>query len=163
MRLRTLGWPLGVLALAFVLVLSVPGRDRPLALFAFLLLAGAIVALGLVAALARLPGSDDRRLGAAAAGGELRPAELEAIESEVRAALAGGGANDGLRGRLRSIAAARLSRDHAIDLDRGEEAARRVIADDVTWQLVTADARRGTRVRLGAEQLVAVVDRLERL
>ena len=159
MTRRALGWAAAALALAFLLVLAVPGRDRALALFAFMLFAGALALAALVAVLAGAPRAGDGALVADAPAHELRPADLESIEHDVRGVLAGGIADEHLRSLVRSIALARLARNHGIDLRRDAAAAERLLGDDAAWGLLSA--RRGQRLDRGV--LAGVVDALERL
>jgi hypothetical protein len=158
---RALRWPAGALAAAFLVVLAVPGDERALALYAFLLLAGALVLTGLVALLAAAPSGEDEPLRAPAPAPDRRPGDLDAFERDVRDALARDGAvSERLVAQIRAIALARLraGRGHGAD----PEAAALRAGDPLAAVLLPA--RRGRdRLRLGAAELALLVDQLERL
>jgi hypothetical protein len=97
---------------------------------------------------------------------ERTPGELDGIELTVTQALAAGRTTgDELPDLVRAIAAARLLREHGIELEHEPDRARALIDDDLTWRLAQppAERRRGGTVPLGAAELGHVVDVLERL
>jgi hypothetical protein len=159
---RAAGWTLAGLGVAFLLVLSVPDHDRVLALYAFLLLVGALTLAALVSVLSATPLADERRLTGERPAPDTRPDELEALEVAVRGALDGRTLDDLLTMGVRSIIAARLARDHGVALERNPDGARAVLGGGLLWQLI--DPERATRrTRLDARELVAVVEALEAL
>jgi hypothetical protein len=156
------GWTLAGLLAAFLLVLSVPDQDRVLALYAFLLLVGALVFATLVILLATTPPADERRLASEGPAPATRPDELEALEVAVRGVLDARTLDEALAMRVRSIIAARLAREHGVSLDRDPDGARAVLGGGLLWQLI--DPQRTTRrTQLSARELVAVVEALEAL
>jgi hypothetical protein len=159
---RLLGWTFGGLLAAFLIVLAVPERNRALALYAFLLLVGALALGGLIVVLSATPPADDRRLVGATAAPDARPDELDTLDSGVRATLAGRTIDDTLHGRIRAIVAARLDRGHGVSLDRDPAGARAVLGEGLLWALVDPERSR-RRTRLDAGELVAVVEALEAL
>ena len=162
MTRAAVGWTLAGLALAFVIVLSVPDHDRVLALYAFLLLVGAVALGALVVLLSATPPTDERRLVGERRAPDTRPDELVALEVAVRDTLAGRAIDEALTMRVRSIITARLARDHGVSLDRDPDGARAVLDGGLLWQLI--DPQRSTRrTRLDARELVAVVEALEAL
>ena len=98
-----LGWAAAILVAAFLIVLAVPREHRALALYAFLLLARALVLGG--------AGGADARAGrppattVASRARRRRPSarrpELEALEQDVREVLATGAVEDRLRAQIR--------------------------------------------------------------
>jgi hypothetical protein len=162
MRRSALGWAAALLVLAFVIVLGVPREQRALALYAFLLLAGALVLAGLVALLAAMPAAADERLRAAPAAGEQPPGDLEALERDVRDALREGSVSDRLWFQLRAVASMALACRHGVDLARDPETAERLLGDGPALALLGAPRSR-TPVRLRARELAAAIDELERL
>jgi hypothetical protein len=162
-RRRRLRWVWAALALAFVIVLSVPDHDRVVALYVFVLLVGAVALGGLVVLLAGVPVVADGHLVLAPPPGEHRPEELVALERELREALESGAVDARLRARTRSIASARLARVHGVDMARQPQAAAALLSNTVVGRLL-ADAPGSSRVlRLAPEQLRLVVDELEAL
>jgi hypothetical protein len=132
----------------------------------------ALVALGAVAIALllrrlgpRLPLAGDALVGPARSA-ERAPGELDGIERTVSQALAAGRTRgDELPDLVRAIAAARLLREHGVELEHEPDRARALIDDDLTWRLAQppADRRRGGTVPLGAGELGHVIDVLERL
>lgn len=162
MSRRTLAWAFAALVAAFLIVLSVPERNRALALYAFLLFVGALALAGLILVLSATPAADADRLAGAPPALERRPDELETLEAGVRSTLAGRAIDEVVHARVRAIVAARLDRGHGVSLDRDPERARAVLGDGLLWQLV--DPERSTRrTRLDARELAAAVDALEAL
>jgi len=159
---RHLGWSAGILALAFALVLAVPDHDRGLALFAFLLLAGALVLSVLVLALAgdRLAAED--RLAGVAASADASPAELSALASSMRTALRERALDERVYAAISAVASVRLARNHGIELARDPHAARAVLGDGMLWQLLESE-RTWVRLRVGGSELTQIVEELERL
>jgi hypothetical protein len=151
-----------ILALAFVVVLTVPAHDRGLALFAFLLLAGAFVASGLVLALAAGPLAAEQPLAGAPAMADSTPAELSALASGIRAASSGRPLDERVYATIRAVASVRLARNHGIELARDPAGAREIIGAGVLWQLLESE-RSWTRVSVSGGELTQIVERLERL
>jgi hypothetical protein len=160
--LRRIGWPVAILALAFVLVLATPGHDRGLALFAFLLLAGALILGALVLALAGDPLALEDPLAGAPARADSPPAELSALTGSIRRAQRESALDERLYEAIRAVASVRLARDHGIELARNPRAAREVLGDGLLLQLLETD-RGWSRVRVGGAELARMVDQLERL
>jgi hypothetical protein len=159
---RLVGWTLAGLLFAFLLVLSVPDRDRALALYAFLLLVGALALAALVVVLSATPAADERRLAAEPPVPDARPEDLEALEAGLRSLSAGGAVDELLRMRVRGIIAARLARGHGVALERDPDGARAVLDGGLLWELI--DPQLATRrTRLDARELVALVEALEAL
>jgi hypothetical protein len=131
-----------------------------------------LVALGAAAAALllrrlaqRVPLARDT-LAAATRESERTPGELDGIERTVAQALAAGRTTgDELPDLVRAIAAARLLREHGVELEHEPDRARELIDDDLTWRLAQppADRRRGGTEPLGAPELGRVIDVLERL
>jgi len=144
---RTLGWAATIVVVAFVIVLAVSARDRGLALFALLLLVGALALAGLVLALLATPTASSAPLALAPPEPDVPPADLDQIEYDVREALATGIVDSRLRAVVRAVAAARLE-SHA---QFGDGPLARLLAGgphDV--------------VRMAPAELVAVIGELER-
>jgi len=160
-RRSAVGWAAAALFVAFLVVLGVPREHRALALYAFLLLAGALVLAAFVALLAAAPVGDEGRLEGAPPVPERLPPELDALERDVRETLASGAVEDRLHMQFRVIADARLARRHGVD-PVGEEA-QQLIGDGALGQLLAP--RRLGRVRLGLRtgELAAAIAELERL
>lgn len=151
-------WAAAGLLGAFLVVLAVPDRDRALALYAFLLLSGGLVLTALVALLAaRAPGGEDR-LTALPVEPDRRPAELDAIERDVREALERGVVEERLRVLARSVAIARLARHGGV-----ESAPERLPAQGALAELLAPRRAGELRGRLRAGQLEEAVAELERL
>jgi hypothetical protein len=92
--------------------------------------------------------------------------ELAGIERTVSEALtAGRTTGDELPDLVRAIAAARLLREHGVEIEHEPDRARPLIDDELTWRLARspAERRRGGTVPLAAAQLGHVIDVLERL
>jgi hypothetical protein len=159
---RQIATSAAILALAFVVVLTVPAEDRALALFAFLLLAGAFVLSGLVLALAMGPLAQEEPLAGAPASADSPPAELSALASAIRAANSGRALDERVYLAIRAVAGVRLARNHGIELASDPAGARELIGDGVLWQLLESERSR-TRVGVGAGELTQIIDRLERL
>jgi hypothetical protein len=147
---RALGWAAAILVTAFLIVLAVPREERGLALYAFLLLAGALALAGLLMLLAAEPAGEDALLVGAAPAPERRPAELGEFERDVREVLRSGAVEDRLRGQLRAIAAVR--REHGQPL-----------ADGPLARLVAAPEPGRARLRMRPDELAQAIDELERL
>jgi len=159
---RAVAWTFAGLVGAFLIVLAVPERNRALALYAFLLLVGALALAGLIAVLGAVPHADAGRLGAAPAPPGARPDDLDTLESAVRSTLSRRTIDEILQLRMRAIIVARLERGHGVSLDRDPAGARAVLGEGLLWALV--DPERGARrTRLDAAELAAVVDALEAL
>jgi hypothetical protein len=159
-----LGWPAAGLAVAFAIVLGVPPAQRALAVYAFVLLIGALVLAALVAALAAAPAGADARLEGPLPAPDQHPVELDAFEQDVRDALREGAIGDRLRVQLRQIAAMRLERRHAVDIDADAQAAERLLAGSPALALAVAPRPRGReRARLRPADLARAVDELEAL
>jgi hypothetical protein len=159
---RQLGWSAAILALAFLLVLAVPDHDRALALFAFLLLAGALILSALVLALAADPLAQEDRLAGASASAESPPAELLALASTVRTALREHTLDERLYTTIRAVASVALASNHGIELGRDQAAAREVVGGGPLWQLLEAE-RTWPRLSVDGRELTQIVDQLERL
>ena len=129
-----------------MIVLSVPDHDRVIALYAFLLLVGAVALGGLVVLLAGMPAVPEGPLVVAAAPGEHRPEDLEALERELREAFDSGAVDARLRAR--TIASARLARVHGIDMAGQPDAAAALLRGTVVGRLL-ADAP-GPRASCGS-------------
>ena len=151
------------LAAALVLVRSARG----LGLLAYVLFLGA---LGLVVLLDRvraaLPAAPEfPRAPARAPGGSSRPEQLVAIERRIDLAEASNvDLHVGMRPLVREILAARLAREHGIDLDREPDRAHALIGDGLLWELARPGRRRPERVQgggLSRRQLEQLVDELE--
>ena len=162
MSRRHVGYSAAILALAFVLVLAVPSHDRALALFALLMLAGALVLSGLVLALALDPLAQEQPLVGAAAGADRPPAELSALVSGIRAASSGRALDERVYTAIRAVVSVRLARNHGIELGRDPAGARELIGAGVLWQLLESE-RGWTRLSVGGRELRQIVDQLERL
>jgi hypothetical protein len=158
-----LGRGAAVLAVAFAVVLAVPAEHRAAALFAFLLLTGALTLAVLVALVAARAPARDLPLAALSPVPPRSPADLETFERDVRELLRSGAIDDRLRVQIRSIAAMRLARAHGVDLDVDPAAAAAIIGDGPLWRLLTPTLAGRARVRLSAAELGAAVDALERL
>lgn len=159
MRRRALGWTAALLAVAFLIVLAVPGTQRALALYAFLLLVGAIVLAGLVALVAAAPVAGEALLEGPAAAPERRPAELDTIEQEVRELIATGAIEDRLRVQVRAIALSRLARHGIAD----PAAAESLLGESPLGRIVAPRQPGRTRPRISPAELGAAVEELERL
>jgi hypothetical protein len=159
---RHVGWSAAILALAFVVVLGVPDHDRGLALFAFLLLAGALVLSVLVLALAGDPLAAEDRLAGVPASADSAPAELTALASDIRTTLRERLIDERVYAAIRSVASVRLARNHGIELARDPGAAREVLGGGMLWQLLESE-RSWARLRVGARELTEIVDQLEGL
>jgi hypothetical protein len=127
----------------------VPRGERGLALYAFLLLAGALALAGLLALLAAEPSGEDVLLAGVMPAGERRPGDLEQLERDVGEALDGGAVDDHLRAQLRAIAAVR----------RGSGQ----LADGPLARLLAPPERGRPRLRMPACDLARAIDELERL
>jgi hypothetical protein len=154
-----LGWAAGALAAAFLIVLGVPREHRALALYAFLLLAGAMVLAGLVALLALAPAGEDDLLEGVPPVPERRPGDLDAIELDVRESLESGAVEDRLRATIRGIAAVRVARRAASD----PEVAALLIGDGPLARVLAPQLRGRARVRLRRGEFARAVDELEAL
>jgi CHASE2 domain-containing sensor protein len=159
---RHVGWSAAILALAFVLVLAVPDHDRGLALFAFLLLAGALVLSVLVLALAGEQLAAEDRLAGVPASSDSAPAELSALASSIRTALRERTIDERVYAAIRAVASVRLARNHGIELARDPGATRELLGGGLLWQLLESE-RTWTRLRVGGSELTQIVDQLERL
>jgi hypothetical protein len=159
---RPLGWSAVVLALAFVVVLAVPAHDRGLALFAFLLLAGALVLAVLVLVLAADPPAAENLLAGAPADGDSAPAELTALAGSIRTALRERAIDERLYSAIRAVAIVRLARGHGVVLARDPDAARAAVGDGMLWRLLESE-RTWARLPVGGSELRQIVDQLERL
>jgi hypothetical protein len=159
---RQIATSAAILALAFLVVLTVPAHDRGLALFAFLLLAGAFVLSGLVLALAGGPLAHEEPLAGAPPIPDSAPAELSALAAGIRAAGGGRALDERVYLAIRAVASVRLARNHGIELASDPAGARELIGDGVLWQLLESGPSR-TRLSVGAGQLRDMIDRLERL
>jgi hypothetical protein len=134
---------------------------------AIVLLAVAAVAAGLHAlraSLPRRPSAFDAAVAAAPDTGA-RPASLEAVERLVAGATAhAGDLHFRLRPVLREIATGAL-RGRGVDLDRGPEAARALLGEEV-WEIVRPDRPRPEEPfapGLAPDALARVLDVLEEL
>jgi hypothetical protein len=152
-----------VLAVAFAVVLAVPPPQRATALFAFLLLAGALALALLVALVAARAPSRDVPLAALVAAPSSPPADLETFERDVRELVRSGAIDDRLRAQIQAIAAMRLARAHGIDLHADPAAAAAIVGDGPLWRLLTPTLAGRARVRLSAAELGVAVDALEGL
>jgi hypothetical protein len=133
----------------------VPREHRALALYAFLLLVGALALVGLVALIAVASAGEDALLEGVPPGPERRPGELDAIEHDVREALSSGAVEDRLRAQFRAIAAVRLARARqAASPAGGEGPLARLLAPHEPGRM---------RLRLRAGELARAVDELEQL
>jgi hypothetical protein len=159
---RQISWSAAILALAFLLVLAVPDHDRGLAVFAFLLLAGALMLGALVLALARDPLAAEDRLAGAAAPAHRPPAELVTLTSGIRTALREQVLDERVYGTIRAIATVQLAGNHGIELGRDPAGAHAVIGDGPLWQLLESE-RTWVRLSVGGRELAQIVDQLERL
>ncbi|HEY1778645.1 MAG TPA: hypothetical protein VGG41_20990 [Solirubrobacteraceae bacterium] len=159
---RALGWSAAVLALAFVVVLAVPAHDRGLALFAFLLLAGALVLAMLVLVVAADPPAAEDLLAGAPADADSTPAELTALAGSIRAALRERAIDERLHSAIRAVATVRLARNHGVVLTRDLDAARETIGEGTLWRLLESE-RTWARLPVGGRELTEIVDQLERL
>ena len=159
---RHLGFSAAILALSFVLVLGAPDHDRGLAVFAFLLLAGALMLSALLLALARDPPAEEHLLTGAPANAERPPAELVALAGAVRTVLREHALDERLYATIRAVASVRLAGNHGIELGGDPDAARDVIGGGVLWQLLESE-RAWARLSVGGEQLTHIVEELERL
>ena len=162
MTRRHIGSAAALLALAFVLVLAVPDHDRGLALFAFLLLAGALVLSALVLALAANPLAHEEPLAGTTATRDSPPAELSALASGIRAVIRERVLDERVYDTIRAVAAVRLARHHGIELRRDPAGAREVVGSGPLWQLLESEAT-WARLRVGGSEITQIVDQLERL
>jgi hypothetical protein len=159
---RHISWSAAILALGFLLVLAVPDHDRGLALFAFLLLAGALILSALVLALAGDPLAQEDRLAGAAPGAESPPAELVALASGIRTALREHSLDERVYATIRAIASVALASNHGIELGRDPAGAREVIGGGPLWELLESE-RTWARLSVSGPELTQIVDQLERL
>ena len=145
---------------------SVPGHDRVLALFAYILLLGATAAAALLRQAVRANPSTGDVLWQPQAPQPQRVSQLEEITRELETVLELGSDPHGeLAARLRIVAGARLADRRGIDLDRQPERARAAIDEELTWELVQA-RRRYEPVELPvfrAAELRRVLASLERI
>lgn len=149
-----------------VTAISVPGHDRVLALFAYVLLLGAAAAAALVRQAAGANPSTGDVFWQARPLPPQRVPQLEEIARELESVLRLGSDPRGeIAARLRIVAAARLADRRGIELDGQPERARAAIDDELTWQLVQA-RRRFEPVELPvlrAAELGRVLASLERI
>lgn len=152
--------------IGLLIALGVAGHERALALFAYVLFAGALGSFALVRQTrASHPIAPDLLLPRR----RRRPAEslpqLTFLERRLSVAQATSfELHHRLRPLAREVAAARLARHHGIDLDRQPERARAVLGDGRAWELVRPDReppedRLARGWRLG--ELRALIDELE--
>lgn len=148
------------------IALSVPGDERVLALFAYVLLLGAGAIAVLVWQAARANPISADMLWPPRQVQEQRVPQLEQIARELETVLALGSDPRGeLGARLRIVASARLADHRGIELDRQPERARAAIDDSLTWELVRARERYEPveLPPLGAAELRRIVGSLEQI
>lgn len=158
---------LATVALAFVLGVGALSVERAFALY--VLAMGAIAVLALVR-VAGAAASDTPSLFEQAIRGQheiaTRPADLLRVERDLVIGTSSAGAADlRLLPMLRTAAAARLSAQHGIELERRPEAARALLGDDA-WELLRPDrppAHDRGAAGVPERRVAAVVDVLERL
>lgn len=145
---------------------SVPGDDRVLALFAYLLLLGAAASAALLRQAVRANPRTRDVLWEPAVPQRQRVPQLEEIVQELTTVLGhGSDPRSELAARIRIVAAARLADRRGIELDGEPERARAAIDDELTWALVQPRERFEPfeLPELGAPELDRVLASVERI
>ena len=153
--------------IALVVALALAGSDRGLALYAYMLLLGAIALAALAARLRRLPATAplDELLPAAGGHGDDRRQLDVLIRRLVGSESSAFELHRELRPLVQQIASARLARGRGVDLERSPERARALVGAR-TWELVRPEREPPSEGFLAGwpiAELEALIEELEAL